>query len=456
MTRTSLDTASVVAPPGPFNLTRQFSILALVCVVAFAAALGFVISRLLSNDLLQRDAVVTMEFVQSIVSTDETAPYFLSAGQSPLHVALEDTIKHFAKMPDVLRANVYTRDRRAIWSSDPNIIGRVFGANDELDHALEGVPVFKSGFMSKEEHVAAKLGLAPDSRAQFVEIYVPVRAPGGQVVGVVELYKTPRALFEAIAAGQRTIAINSVIGGLLLYAILIGIVRRANRTMHDQQRRLLEGERLGAVGEMAATVAHAIRNPLASIRTSVEVALDRDPGNFREPGEDIIAEVDKVEEWIRELLAFSRPGSMKLEALDLNALVRKSLAACERHSARAGVRVESRLDDAVPAVRGDAALVEHVLISLVTNALDSMPDGGALIVTTSAVAGGSEVTVQDSGGGIRPEDLPHIFEPFFTTKTRGTGLGLPLARRVIERMGGALAIESQLGAGSKARLLLKA
>ncbi|HEX4943438.1 MAG TPA: histidine kinase dimerization/phospho-acceptor domain-containing protein, partial [Usitatibacteraceae bacterium] len=352
---TSIATAS---SPTPFKLTRQFSVVALACVVAVAAALGFVVSRLLGDELLKRDAVVTMEFVQSIVSTDETAPHFRSAIQLPIHEALEDTFRHFAKMPDVLRANVYTRDRRAIWSSDPKIIGRQFGENEELDNALAGNPVFKSGFVSKEEHVEASELVAKDSFNQFVEIYVPVRDFAGSVVGVVELYKTPNALFEAIRDGKRTIAIVSTAGGILLYLVLIGIVHRADRIMHDQQRRLLEGERLAAVGEMAATVAHAIRNPLATIRTSVEVALDQDPGNFGEPGEDIIAEVDKIEDWIRQILAFSRPGSMKVENLALNDLVRKSLGTCERESNRLGVRVETRLAEPSPPARGDAALVE--------------------------------------------------------------------------------------------------
>ncbi len=444
------------ATPEPFHLTRRFSVLALACVVAFAAALGFVLSRLLADKLLTRDAVVTMEFVQSIVSTDETAPFFQPAGPASLNAALADSFKHFALMPDVLRANVYTPDRRAIWSSDRNIIGRQFGANEELDDSLAGRLVFKSGFVSKEEHKAAATPLADGARAQFVEIYVPVRDAGGKVVGVVELYKTPHALFEAIRDGQRTISLAAALGGLALYAVLIGIVRRADRIMRDQQRRLLEGERLAAVGEMAATVAHAIRNPLASIRSSVEVALDGDAGGFREPGEDIIAEVDKVEEWIRQILAFSRPGSMMLESVNLDALVRKGLGACQRDIDRFAIRVEADLREPPVSARGDAALVEHVLLGLLGNAIDAMPRGGVLVVSTSTGRGGSEVLVRDTGAGISAEDLPRVFEPFFTTKARGTGLGLPLARRVVERMGGTLALESQPGAGTTARLTLPA
>ena len=120
--------------------------------------------------------------------------------------------------------------------------------------------------------------------------------------------------------------VGAAVGGLLLYLALIGIVRQADAVMRDQQRRLVEGERLAIVGEMASAVAHSIRNPLSSIRTSVELALDHDPGRFQEPANDIVAEVDKIEAWIRELLAFTRPGSIKREAVDVNQVVRASLA----------------------------------------------------------------------------------------------------------------------------------
>ncbi|MBK7658868.1 MAG: two-component sensor histidine kinase [Betaproteobacteria bacterium] len=452
MNTPSADATPLIPAPPPYRLTRRFSIAAFASVVAFAGALGWVLSVLLHDRLLTRDAEVTMEFVQSVVSTDETARQF----SPPVTPALEDTLRHFAQMPDVLRANVYTPDRRALWSSDRNIQGRTFDHNDELDRALAGGIVFKSGAVSKEEHVAAAKALAGDHNRYFVEIYVPVRDPAGKVVGVVELYKTPDALFDAIAGGQRTIAIVSALGGLLLFAVLLGIVRRADRIMQDQQRRLVEGERLGAVGEMAATVAHAIRNPLSSIRTSVEVAVDPGNSDFRESAEDIVTEVDKIEEWIRQLLVFSRPGSIARETLDPNGLVRKTLATASRDASRAHVKVDLRLADPPPSARGDGMLVEHVLVSLVGNAIDAMATGGTLTLTTRASNAGCEILVADTGPGIRAQDLPRVFEPFYSTKTRGTGLGLALARRLVERMGGTLSLENGEATGAVARLHLPA
>lgn len=445
--------AATAPAPESFNLTRRFSILSLVCVVIVAGVLGQALARMLAQRLVHRDAVVTMEFVQSIVRTDETAHYFLAAAPSAVPAPLEDSFRHFAEMPDVMRANVYSRDRRALWSSDRNIAGRQFGPNEELDGALAGALAYKSGRVSKEEHRAASQPL--ESRS-FVEIYVPVRDNGGTVVGVVELYKTPDLLFQAIADGQRAVAVGALVGGILLYAALIGIVRRADAVMKDQHRRLVEGERLAAVGEMAAAVAHSIRNPLASIRTSVEDALDRDPGRFREPAEDIIGAVDKMEGWVRELLAFSGPGSLRHEPLDLNALVRSALDTAALEMQRRGVRAKLSLALPAPPATGDAAVLGQVLQSLVSNALDAMPQGGELEISTRAAAPRAEIAIRDHGVGIAAEDLENVFKPFFTTKARGVGLGLPLARRMLERMGGELALDSRKGEGTTVRVALPA
>ena len=438
-----------------FNLTRRFSILSFVVVVAVAGVLGQALARMVADRLLNRDAVLTMEFVQSVVRTDATEPHFAQSKGGKLTPALEETLKEISGMPDVLRANVYTPDRVVLWSTDPALIGRKFGENEELDEALKGELAYESGRVSKEEHTAATGGRS--NTGFFVEIYVPVHEQGGTtVVGVVELYKTPDALYHAIRDSQQTIAIGAAAGGLLLYLALIGIVRQADAIMRDQQRRLLEGERLAIVGEMASAVAHSIRNPLSSIRTSVELALDRDPGRFEEPANDIVAEVDKIEAWIRELLAFTRPGSIKREPVDVNQVVRASLASVRGQLERKRVAATEALAEPAPTAVGDVSLLQQVLQSIITNAMDALPDGGRLEVKTGTAEGRVSIVVQDHGPGISAEHLEQVFKPFFTTKPRGIGLGLPLARRLVERMGGTLDLTSRAGAGTRVQIELPA
>ena len=444
---------AAATPPAAFNLTRRFSILALACVAIVAGALGFLLARMVTERLLHRDATVSMEFVQSIVRTDQTAHYFETAG-SGVPDPLEDTFRHFAEMPDVLRTNVYNTERRAIWSTDPAVMGGRFSGNEELDEALEGHLAYESGRMSKAEHVSAARPLGARSSGYFIEIYVPVRDTKGNVVGVVELYKAPDELFAAIRQAEQSIAAGAAIGALLLYAALIGIVRRADAVMRDQQRRLVEGERFTIVGEMASAVAHSIRNPLSAIRTSVEVALDRDPGRFREPAEDIVAEVDKIDAWVRELLEFSRPGSVKREPVDVNGLVRAQLADAAIDCARRDIEVVTRFASPPPVALGDSVLLQQVLQSLVSNAIEALADHGRLQVETSYADRSATIVVRDDGPGIPAAQLENVFKPFFTTKARGTGLGLPLSRRLVQRMGGTLTLDSREGEGTVATVTL--
>ena len=436
-----------------FNLVQRFSVLAFACVVAVAAVLGHAFATMLAERLLHREAQVSMEFLQSILQTDASAQYFTKAEPAAVPAPLQDSFRQISTMPDVLRTNVYSRERRVLWSSDQAMVGRRFGPNEELDRALAGELAYESGTATKEEHVAPGAHIKEGSEGKFIEIYVPVEH-GTEIVGAIELYKTPDALFAAIRDAHRAVYLGSAVGGLVLYLALIGIVRRADAVMRDQQRRLVEGERLAVVGEMASAVAHSIRNPLAAIRTSVEDALDRDPGRFAEPGEDIVAEVDKVEAWVRQLLEFARPGSVRREGVDLNGLVRQALAGVERDTARRGVRVETALAEPPPPALGDAAVVEQVLQSIIGNALDAMPAGGTLAVSTAAAPGGGQIVVRDTGTGIAADQLEHVFKPFFTTKPRGVGLGLPLSRRLVERMGGSLTLESRPGAGTSVRIAL--
>jgi hypothetical protein len=231
------------------------------------------LSRLLEDKLLHRDAVVTREFVQSIVRADEASRFLFDTGRGPAATGGEDSFRHFSEMPDVLRANVYSTARRVIWSSDRSLIGKNFPDNDELDEALRGELVVKSGVVSKQEHLAVARPFTESGVSYFEEIYVPIRTASGSVIGVVELYKTPDALFDAIREGQRTIWLGAAIGGLLLYAVLIGIVRQADRIMRDQHARLMEVEMLTMVGEMSTPSAA----PSWPTRRASSIVVDPDP-----------------------------------------------------------------------------------------------------------------------------------------------------------------------------------
>jgi two-component system sensor histidine kinase HydH len=427
----------------PFRLTRWFAILGLLTTALVGVASSTLISRFLEARLLEQDATVSMEFVQGIVEVQQAHSYFTRERPADNH--LVEFFDRIAAMPDVVRANVFSRDRTIIWSSDPGLIGRRFEDNPELDEALQGeLHVGTQTVGSKPEHL-----LAPTLSEHLVEQYLPVRR-GPEIVGVIEVYKNPRTLLAGIADATQPVWWSSIGGALFLYGLLLWVVRRADRIIQAQQARLVESETLAALGAMASAVAHGIRNPLASIRTSAELHLGSGSPAVREASEDIVDEVDGLERWVRDLLAFAVPENGEPENVQIAQVLDDSLGSFARVFSKRAIRVSAPVLQDAPAVRGDAALLTQVFNCLLTNAMDAMPHGGLveLAVSKTGDAGKLRISISDTGTGVTPEDLPYAFVPRRSTKRTGLGVGLPLARRIVERFGGAIELVRRATGGA--------
>jgi signal transduction histidine kinase len=421
-----------------------------ICAIGITSVVSAVVTlEFLERHMLERDAAVTMQFIQSVSHINDSVPYFRGSAADRDHSQLAEFFEHVTSMPDVLRANVYGPGRQVIWSSDPALVGARTGANAELERALAGQPVFAAlgaGEQPKVEHAT----LSGDAR-RFVEAYLPIWDEGREeVLGVVEIYKAPRALTEALARGRILAWTTAITGGVFLFASLFWIVRRGSRLIEAQQRRLVRAEALCTVGEMAAAVAHGLRNPLAAIRAAAELCLEtRSPRYREEAARDVVAEVDRLVDWIRQLLVFSASESSTMVPVAFPDLVDRALLGLQQRLERARVVVLTDLDERLPAVYGDPSLVEQMLRSLITNALEAMPNGGELRVSVCR-AGPAEVllSVGDTGAGMPPVAVARAFEPFFTSKREGLGLGLVLVKRVAEQHGAAVELRSQEGAGT--------
>jgi signal transduction histidine kinase len=227
------------------------------------------------------------------------------------------------------------------------------------------------------------------------------------------------------------------------------------------QAQLVQSEKLASIGEMAAAVAHGLRNPLASLRASAQfVAKHPTSAAAAEQLGAIVAEVDRLDRRIAHLLAFSRPAPFHPVPERLAPVVRTILPAFTERLRAQNVALEVALPDTLPAVRIDGPKLEQALTELLANALDAMPDGGRLdlVARPASEAGrpGVLLEVRDTGKGIAPEVLGEVGQPFFTTRPEGTGLGLATARRFVEQLGGRLDLESEWGRGTTVRLWLPA
>jgi PAS domain S-box-containing protein len=225
----------------------------------------------------------------------------------------------------------------------------------------------------------------------------------------------------------------------------------------SEQRRLeaqlVQSEKLAAIGQLAAGIAHELRNPLAivmnvlfDLRARID-ATDREVTEGLHIAED---EIGRAQAIIKNLLEFSRESGAELERLDLNDLVRRTLQLLEKYLESSGVEVTADLGDLPPCVANDNAL-RQILLNLMTNAVQAMPKGGRLTIRTVRRASDRvHLEVQDTGVGIPQAHLKDIFNPFFTTKApgQGTGLGLFVVHAILHRFGGDVRVASELGVGT--------
>lgn len=438
----------------PFNLLRWFAWLSPIVIIAIALANAWLISNFLNSHLFQREASVTRDFVENIFRSDNSLGFLVTPQDKMVAEQFRGTVEHLTNMRDVLRANVYGADHTMVWSTDPTLIGKRFGDNEELEEAMLGELVVHAGRIShggKDEHV----GLDP-SIEFFVESYIPLQQSGkGPVLGVVELYKAPLALTEAIREGQVQVGLTALGSALLLYATLFWMIRRADSTMKRQHEQLVETETLAVVGELTAAVAHNIRNPLSSIRSSAELALDSPGEDCTEQAEDIIREVDRISERITELLGFSAKNRPAIAPLDLDALLAQCTSDHQSAFERRAQRLSYRCTAIKPMISADSTLLRQVFHSLFSNAAEAMSEGG--VCEVSLVAEGEQqlrIEIADTGSGISAEHRAQVFRPFFTSKPKGLGLGLPLAQRIIERYKGSIALDSRAGGGTVVTIIL--
>ena len=229
--------------------------------------------------------------------------------------------------------------------------------------------------------------------------------------------------------------------------------------LHKAHQQLARTERLTALGEMAAGVAHEINNPLGGILLYSNLVLEDVPEDSpaRENMEKIIYQTNRCKGIVQNLLDFARTPTGDMLPLKINSVINTSLSLVKDQSMFHGVDIKADLASNLPEVIGDKARLEEVFLNLFINAADAMKGKGTLTITTRLSGNNSvKINVSDTGGGIAKEHLPHIFEPFFTTKEpgRGTGLGLSIVYGIIRKHNGFIDAESEPGKGTTFIIIL--
>jgi two-component system, NtrC family, sensor kinase len=251
---------------------------------------------------------------------------------------------------------------------------------------------------------------------------------------------------------------------------MITVIKRRDTEADRLNQQLLQAGKLASIGELSAGVAHEINNPLAIILTERQLMLDAarqtviTDAEFREQFDDSMNQIDiqvqRCKRITQNLLRFSRRTRSVIEKVDLNAFLREVIELMEREARTSGIKFFSELDAGLPPLLSDPSQLQQVFLNLITNAIDAH-DGkpyGSIRITTAVdpVQKLAVVKVADAGAGIPSQNLSRIFDPFFTTKSvgKGTGLGLSICFSIVKRLGGSIAVQSEVGNGTEFTITL--
>lgn len=447
------------------NLTSRFALHSFLCIGIMTAALWFLVSNYITNQILEREWDLTAKMIRADVAQLLEDYDFKAQDRKSVGHKFETLLHHVTLIPDLIRFKVYNPKGVIIWSDDKRLVGMSFADNPALRDAINGKVVADMSHMDKQENVF-------DSKyaSSAIEIYVPIYSKTArELLGVMEIYKRPDALYRDIRKARIVVLLGALGGGVLLYLTLFAMVRQAAQKIDEQQENLVKmqselvaSQRMAAVGEMAAAVAHGIGNPLSSIRAAAQVAmLDTNAANGSAQDKkmennlhSIIEQVDRVQKRMQGLLNFAKPLEPHPVPVEVNALLDDVVETLRPRFAETAVKPSLELARDIPKVRVDANQAEQIFMGLITNALEATPKGGMVKISTKAEPGNGSapsvvVSVEDTGEGIPPENRQKVFEPFFTTKSYGTGIGLPLAKKFVECNGGTIRISESISGGAK-------
>ena len=249
--------------------------------------------------------------------------------------------------------------------------------------------------------------------------------------------------FISVLANQLTVSVEN--------ALLYESQKRINSELRNTQRQLIQSEKLAAIGQFSASLAHEINNPLGIIKNYLQI-LSGSPEVNNSNQDNLAAikeEVDRIARIVKSFLDFSRPTKEEMVWLDLNDLIGQVIFLVNQEFLTRNIKIITDLPENLPRVFGSEDQLKQVFLNLLVNSRDFMPQGGEIIIRIRAIGDKAEIEFSDDGCGISEDHLSHIFDPFFTTKTdgRGTGLGLWICYGIIQRHGGSIqAKRKKLGA----------
>ncbi|MGW8461719.1 sensor histidine kinase [Pseudomonas sp. CLCA07] len=461
--------ADSISPTKPPNLLRWFSIISFILISAIAIGLGSVSTRFLVIESLERDALLSAQFIQTIalgeIRHHELAGMrmgdVLAATQNGVlseemslnrHRARSEFLDHLSYLPDSLLISIYSPLRTVMWSTNPQLIGQKILNDEPLEAAFNSKGRISTKYSNADERrPEQQFLLAP--KMFFIESYIPLVDDLGNTLAVVEIYKEPVDLIERLNRGHWIIWLSTAAGGLILYFGLYWIVRRASIQLASQEAQLVANKTYVGLVEMSTAVAHSLRNPLACIRSSAELASEMDGQPSKKNIDDIVNQVDRMSQWVHELLLCLRPIRGEAELVEPMIVVHATLAGFSAQLAQSRIQVEFKNEPALRII-SNPLLLSQILNSVIANAIEAMQGGGKLSIQAyvDETHQWLHLIIGDTGNGTSRQQEMMAFKTFYTTKQGRLGIGLIMVKQIMESFGGEASLTRHEQQGTSVRL----
>ncbi len=458
----------------PFKLVKYFTFSSLIVILIGSLALSMVIARRAETVLIKKSedyALLMAENLNHQVFLQFLVPAALQFGQviklrnKALFERLDQVVRNTLHSFTVETVNIFDRENNVIfYSFDKDLMGKKGVGGIDYQQALLGKST--SRLIRREGFLSMLMGTPKESE---LRTYVPLRAERplsnieGPILGVFEIVQDLSDDYQTIAHFKYRIMVTSVLIMGLLFVVLRHIVKRGEKIIEKRaserlllKEKLNQAERLASLGEMVAAVSHEIRNPLGIISSTAELLKRKltrtDPQD--QLADVIVQEANRLNSIVSDFLNFARPPTLNLTSCKVEDILEENLTFLAPEIQSKGYEIHKEFATHVPEIQADPGLLYQAFSNILMNAMQAVPEGGSIYIEVSARANVLTIIFADEGKGIPDEVLKKIWEPFFTTKEKGSGLGLPIVKKIVEGHGGTVGIGNGREKGAQVTVTL--
>ncbi len=437
--------------------------LALITVIGATTSVGEAV--FFRQAIIQRESKIIDDVVDAVTSgTQGAPPEVMRFRDGDIQAELRRRFGLLKNLPGAVRIKVFNSQHVIVWSDDPDLIGTGQTLHPEdLQRALDGE--IRTIFDQMEQIIYAVGQIPPEP---LIEFYVPFvwdkyTRSDAKPDGAVALYRSPKELNVTILNGLLVLWLVTAIGGGILFLSIYALYRSVynrQRAVESQfaqfakdQDRIIQIEKLSAVGQMVTEIAHQLNNPLVGVINLAALAEREvdNPDRLRELLKDVQGAGKHCRDFVQRMLRLNAAAKSEPRPTDVAELARETIELFKQSLGRAP-EIVMEMPSAAVVIEVDPVLLRHALFNLLQNAAQSDPQGPivvSLAMSERAGSPGCSLSVRDSGKGLSPEAIARLFTPFFTTRAGGTGLGLFVAQQIVVRHSGNLDADNPPGGGAR-------